>query len=760
MKKKRPASQATRQSGKTAVPRPTNLPAWKKLLFSALACLLCLVALELLLGLAGVRPIRFETDPYVGFSSRIPLFVKDATSADAGVVITAPNKRRIFNTQRFSAQKPPGTFRIFCMGGSTTYGHPYEDSTSFAGWLRAMLPKADPSRRWEVINCGGVSYASYREAVLMEELTQYQPDLFIILTGHNEFLEHRTYGEILAKPESLRDVGALLSRTRLHAAIKGLSGKLQTSGQPAGTNSNILPTEVETMLERVVGPQAYHRDDQWKKGVLDHFRFNLTRMTGIAAAAGAKIIFINPAGDIRSSAPFKSEHRAGLTEADLARWQAQVQKVRQLAAASRWTEALETLRAAAAIDDQFAELHYLQGQVHWRMEQFAEARAAFTRAREEDVCPLRAITPMFDSIADVAKTRGASVVDFEKLLNDRATNGIPGDDWFLDHVHPTIEGHRQLALALLETLSGMGVAKFASSWNEAATLAVKREVESTLTPEKHGTALLTLSKVLAWAGKHEEAFRVALRAIPLAPNNAAIHYEAGKNASYLERNDEAAKHLETALRLNPGFVEARTLLGNLLGQRGQNDEALRQCRAALASRPNDPQLHSNLGSLLALQGQWEQAIASFKEAIRLDPTYAEAHSNLAWVYKDSRRYDDALRHFRECLRLKPGLPSPSIGLAWLLATHPDPARRNPAEAIPLAEKLVAQSGYQNWMSLDALAAAYAASGRFDKAATAARKALPLVQSDSPGDVTAVEARLQSYLNRQPFTEPAALSEAR
>ena len=42
--------------------------------------------------------------------------------------------------------------------------------------------------------------------------------------------------------------------------------------------------------------------------------------------------------------------------------------------------------------------------------------------------------------------------------------------------------------------------------------------------------------------------------------------------------------------------------------------------------------------------------------------------------------------------MKPGLPSPSIGLAWLLATHPNPTRRNPAEALPLAEKLVAGIG--------------------------------------------------------------------
>ena len=48
-------------------------------------------------------------------------------------------------------RQAPETYRIFCLGGSTTYGRPYNDTTSFAGWLRELLPVADPQRRWEVI---------------------------------------------------------------------------------------------------------------------------------------------------------------------------------------------------------------------------------------------------------------------------------------------------------------------------------------------------------------------------------------------------------------------------------------------------------------------------------------------------------------------------------------------------------------------------------------------------------------------------------
>ena len=82
--------------------------------------------------------------------------------------LTAVNKLEFFNGQTFPREKARGHYRIFCVGGSTTYGRPYDDKTSFSGWLRELLPMVDSGRDWEVINAGGISYASYRVAMLME----------------------------------------------------------------------------------------------------------------------------------------------------------------------------------------------------------------------------------------------------------------------------------------------------------------------------------------------------------------------------------------------------------------------------------------------------------------------------------------------------------------------------------------------------------------------------------------------------------------
>ncbi|MCP5111009.1 MAG: SGNH/GDSL hydrolase family protein, partial [bacterium] len=200
-------------------------PAWpfrKKLLFGAVTTIGFFLLLELTLFLFGVEPVLYAEDPYVGFASNSRVFARQAEPDGKTYLATAPNKIQWFNRQRFPEKKERGTYRIFSLGGSTTYGRPYNDTASFSGWLREFLKVADPSRDWEVVNAGGISYASYRVAIVMEELLGYEPDLFIIYSGHNEFLERRTYEGLLEAPRAVTALGELASRTRTYAAVGNL----------------------------------------------------------------------------------------------------------------------------------------------------------------------------------------------------------------------------------------------------------------------------------------------------------------------------------------------------------------------------------------------------------------------------------------------------------------------------------------------------------------------------------------------------------
>jgi Flp pilus assembly protein TadD len=62
-------------------------------------------------------------------------------------------------------------------------------------------------------------------------------------------------------------------------------------------------------------------------------------------------------------------------------------------------------------------------------------------------------------------------------------------------------------------------------------------------------------------------------------------------------------------------------------------------------------------------------------------------------------------------------------LAWGLATAADDRTRDPDQAVRLAERAAALTARQDAEALDALAAAYASAGRFDRALQVIEEAL-------------------------------------
>jgi tetratricopeptide (TPR) repeat protein len=610
---------------------------WQRVLIPLIAVGVFFGVLEGVLTLAGVEPVLRSEDPFVGFVPGIPLFVEQTDADGRKILATPENKLVFFNRQRFPREKAPGSYRIFCLGGSTTFGRPYSDATSFAGWLRELLPVADSRRRWEVINAGGISYASYRVAHLMEELARHEPDLFVIYTGHNEFLEERTYGALRDLPVAVRSTAALLARTRTWAALKMLLQSLGSLPSAEAGGPARLPAEVNTMLDRSAGPERYARDDTLRDQILLHYRISLERMVDIAKRAGADVIFVTPASNLKDSAPFKSQHTDGLGESDRSRSEALLAAARERIRGSAWPEALEVLDEALAIDPRFAELHYRRGKVLLALGRYGEAAAAFRRARDEDVCPLRALSPMRETVAEVAREKGVARVDFVDLVEQRvlAEQGfaIPGREYFLDHVHPTIAGNRILALALVQTMIASGVVQPSDAWGDEAIARVVTRVEGGIDRKTHAEALANLARVLSWAGKDEDARRLADQALAQAPELM------GANADVLailsEREGDTAKtwhYLRTALNEDPANPQIHFQIGLELIDKSNPGWSLEAAAAhvllASAFMPENDMTHQILGLIMAERQRFAVAYPSLLEALRLNPRNREAESAL------------------------------------------------------------------------------------------------------------------------------------
>jgi len=617
-----------------------HTPLWLAIVLPVFAILVFLLLLEGGLALFGIQPASLTEDPFVGFAAT-PLFIPAPGPGGETMLTTAPNKKEFFNRQSFPEKKAPGSYRVFCLGGSTTYGRPYDDTTSFSGWLRELLPVADKGKKWEVINAGGISYASYRVAKLMEELVQYQPDLFIVYTGHNEFLEERTYRELRDTSPLVRSTVSVLSHTRTWSAFKSVLQELNLSPQINQEDRFKLGAEVGTILDQSAGPARYTRDDVLRNKILQHYRISLEHMVTLARSVGAQVIFVTPASNLKDCSPFKSQHTDGISKVALQRSEELQAMSRPLIWEKDWDMALNFLNQAVKLDPRFANLQYSRGQALLALGRFKEAKTALRIARDEDVCPLRALTSMDRIVADVAREQGVPLVDFKGLLERRMLSeqgySILGKEYFLDHVHPTIEGHKILALALLKTLTDQGTVLPGSDWGEQAVAAIAAKIEGSVNQEEQGRALANLARVLLWAGKNEDAARLARQAVETAGEYQQVAVNAASTlATAYVRNGQpqiAVRQLYSYLQKNPSAVELRLKLGEtLLDLRIRNLEAAAaNLLVVIQQKPYYDWARALFGIDMIERGRPRIAYSSLMEALRLNPNNSDARAKLVQI---------------------------------------------------------------------------------------------------------------------------------
>lgn len=711
-----------------ALAAAARLPVWKKALFGALVVGLIFALAELALFFAGVAPRLATDDPFVGFAASLPLFVEKVQSDGTVMMETAHDKLGHFNRQSFPKLKAQNTVRIFCIGGSTTYGNPYRDATSFCGWLREMLPVADPSRRWELINAGGISYASYREAALMEELARHEPDVFIVLSAQNEFVEQRSYAPLRELPSPILEGTALLARTRLYTVM---DNAIRRAGL-ADRSRYTLPATVNERLAQSIGPQDYHRDDALAGRIVEHFGWNLARMAAIGRAAGARVVMVTPPVNMKDISPFKSEHREGMSPVDLSRWSALDARGRKALQRGAPDEAADAFGAALALDPRHAETHFLLGRALFGMGRFEAAKRSFQRAVDEDVCPLRALSSMQAAVRTVAAAQKLPLVDFIGLVEDenerRLGHRVPGNELFLDHVHPTIEVNRLLALALVEALNHEGVVRYAPEWDAKAQAQVTQKVLARLNQIDHADAIQHLGRLFGWAGRLEEAHALLLRALDMYgheqkdtllllamsserrgkpeeaigffrriaafrdiarlseklgrdtdaaaayadlvrqhPDDAHAHVQYAALLIRLDRLDTARGELDAALRLVPGMPEARGELANLYMRQERFDAAIREYETLLAQQPDEFNTHYNLAIALLRTDRLAQAVAHSRRAIEIHPDSAPARVGLALALAAQGLLDQAAAEYREVLRRDPRSAEAHNNLGIILA---------------------------------------------------------------------------------------------
>jgi len=286
-------------------------------------------------------------------------------------------------------------------------------------------------------------------------------------------------------------------------------------------------------------------------------------------------------------------------------------------------------------------------------------------------------------------------------------------------------------------------------WRNSITL-FKRAIDVTennyIAHHKLGEALEAEDRTAAAVRHYSEALRIK-------PDFFATHLNLGIILRREGKLNIAIGHFLKVLNLKPDSVEAHNEMGISLKKQGKFDEAIGHYYEALRIRPDYANAHNNIGVVLALQGNDKAAIYHFSESLRIDSKYSDAYFNLGKIYFHQGKIEDAILNYRETLHFDPDNTQALYNLAWILATHKNKEFRNGKEAVRIAEKLCNITHYSKALALDALAAAYAETGRFDAAVFTARKALELVLQDgSKALAQGLKKRLEVYQAGRPYRQ--------
>jgi tetratricopeptide (TPR) repeat protein len=262
-----------------------------------------------------------------------------------------------------------------------------------------------------------------------------------------------------------------------------------------------------------------------------------------------------------------------------------------------------------------------------------------------------------------------------------------------------------------------------------------------------------LGSVYAGEGKTDDALEEYRKAIAINPGHAPAYNNLGLALATKGDLDEAIADFRKAVELEPANARAENNLGHALMAKGSVDEAIPQFKKALDLGPETAEFHINLGIALAKKGQLADAVPHFERALTLSPDSVDARYNLGKALVMTGQGKEGLAYWKQALNKDPNNLQVLNDTAWVLATSRDAALRDGNAALLLAEHAVELTSQQEPAILGTLAAAYAESGRFEKAIELEQRATDLaMQQGNARLAQSLNERLALFQNKTPMRQ--------
>ncbi|MGH7596507.1 MAG: tetratricopeptide repeat protein [bacterium] len=520
----------------------------------------------------------------------------------------------VYAEQTFVKEKPDKTYRIFCLGESTTQGFPYPPNINFPVFLEQRLQTLFPDRQFEVINVGVPAVSSHVVADFVKELVNYQPDLFLLYMGHDEF-----YGALgsastagLGRDRALQRFKVYkLARDFVQSTAAPFQGKDATNGKD------------KTLMARMIGKSNIDIASPEHQRAIQSFIDNLLEIVEVAQRRQVKILVSTLVSNLKDHVPFETALIPPPKQITWDNYATQGdkhwQKGDSAGADFLYQRALE-------IFPQSADANFILGRRYLQIGNRAKARTLFENALDLDLMPLRARTEFNRALLALCADKKVPVVPIHRIFDLNSPGGIPGLEVFTEHVHPNRLGYFLMAKQFCISMHENDCVAPRSQWDLERNLSDEeywRNAAATPLDDAIGRMRVELLRK-SWPFQPTE-LPDSLRLPKLATPIDSITYDHVSG-----RIDWATAHQKVA---------------ELLARQRQYDAAKNEYKAVLGVEPENLDAHLGIAGLYVLQKEFDGAAEWLKTAMKLHPASPYPPARLGMVALAKQDNEAAVNYF-------------------------------------------------------------------------------------------------------------------
>lgn len=272
--------------------------ALKSVSISILASIALLETIPRVIDIPGLtesdlRPVAYQLSraniqghPYLAFANKPGYQTKESAKHQIS------HNALGFRGPEIAVPKPEGTYRVVCLGGSSTYGHgPSSDETTWPARLQAHLRAERPHLNIEVVNAGCRGYSSF------ESLTNYafrvsdlEPDHVIIYHTVND-MRCALYPNVQPDNTHWRPVWKNQAPHPFEPSYVYLFWRKYMTDhfETVGDMGNYLIVDFDKNLKEPSGTPTYQRRGKETETGYNNFRRNIEAITAMAVNDGAAV---------------------------------------------------------------------------------------------------------------------------------------------------------------------------------------------------------------------------------------------------------------------------------------------------------------------------------------------------------------------------------------------------------------------------------------------------------------------------------------